>query len=160
MTSAKGKCLVIGLGNPFRSDDGVGLKVASELRKRELPAWIEVVEGGGDELGLIEHLGEADHVVLVDAVCAGGIPGAIHTFSVEGAGSLPVPRNLSLHTFGFHEAIGISRSLGAFATMSVVGMEPNSTAPGDRLSETVRLKIPEVVEAVLRACSVACGVGA
>ena len=156
MTSTRGRCLVIGLGKRFRSDDGVGLEVVSELRRRRLPDWIQVVDGGADEIGLIDYLGDAGHVVLVDATSTGRAPGVVRAFSVGGAGVLPAPRNLSLHAFGLQEAVGVARSLGASAAMTIVGIEPESTAPGGQLSETVRLRVPELVEAVLHACDAAC----
>ena len=38
--------LVIGLGNPLRGDDGVGVRVAHLLAKEPLPPNVEVVDGG------------------------------------------------------------------------------------------------------------------
>jgi hydrogenase maturation protease len=151
MRSDHKRCLVIGLGNRFRSDDGVGLEVVSELRERELPVWMEVVDGGMDELGLIEHLRTADSAVIVDAVSVGEAPGTIRTFLVDDACPIPAVRNLGLHGFGLPEAIGIAARLGTLPRMAVVGVQPESTAPGEGLSRSVESRVPDLVEAALQA---------
>ena len=160
MTSARGKYLVIGLGNRFRSDDGVGLAVIAELRERRLPSSVEVLEGFTDTLGLVEHFGRSDRIVIVDALSMREPPGTVRVFSVSDAAGVATTRNLTLHALGLAEVIALSARLGATPRVTIVGVQPESTAPGDRLSETVRLKIAELVEAVLRACSAACEVGA
>jgi hydrogenase maturation protease len=153
MASANGKCLVIGLGNRFRSDDGVGLEVVSELRKRELSAWIEVVDGGMDELGLIDHLRRADGAVIVDAVSVGKAPGTVHTVFVNDTSPIPAVRNLGLHGFGLAEAIGIAVKLDPLPSIAIVGVQPESTAPGEGMSETVASRVPDLVEAALQAAN-------
>lgn len=149
MTRRVGNCVVIGLGNPFRSDDGVGVVVAGELCRRELPPSVEVIDAGADEFGLIEHFRNAEQVILVDAVSMGAPPGTVRTFSSEKFRDLPASRNLALHTFGLADVVELCARMGIRPRVTIVGIEPQSTAPGDRVSELIRRKVPDLVEAVL-----------
>jgi hypothetical protein len=38
--------LIVGLGNPLRGDDGVGVRVIRLLTERRLPGNVEVVDAG------------------------------------------------------------------------------------------------------------------
>jgi len=133
--------------------------VIAELRKRPLPSSVEVLEGRTDTLGLVEHFGRSDRIVIVDAVSMREPPGTVRVFSVSDAAGTPTTRNLTLHALGLAEVVALSARLGVSPRVTIVGIQPESTGPGDRLSETVRLKIPKLAKAVLRACSAACGVG-
>ena len=48
-----GDVLVIGIGNDFRRDDGVGLAVAAELAKRRLPG-VRVMTAIGEPASILE----------------------------------------------------------------------------------------------------------
>lgn len=71
------RVLIVGIGNPLRSDDGVGLLVAQELL-RELPAHgdIQVIATQQLTPEIAEFASRAERVIFVDAAC-GGEPGSI-----------------------------------------------------------------------------------
>lgn len=72
------RALVLGVGNPILSDDGVGIHVARELGARGLPGvTVEELPAGG--LELLDLVLDHDVVVIVDAIqTSGGKPGQIH----------------------------------------------------------------------------------
>jgi len=47
------KCLAIGIGNPDRGDDAVGLIVAQRIKARR-PADVRVITHSGESAGLLE----------------------------------------------------------------------------------------------------------
>jgi hydrogenase maturation protease len=57
--------LVIGVGNEFRTDDGLGILAAREIRRRTYPG-VEVLEAGGEGTALLESWKGYDHVLIVD----------------------------------------------------------------------------------------------
>lgn len=61
------KVLVLGVGNPILSDDGVGIYVARELKKRELPG-VDVEELAASGLELLDAVRGYDKVVIIDAI--------------------------------------------------------------------------------------------
>lgn len=77
-----GDIVVIGVGNPFRRDDGVGPAVADRLRAQRLPG-VRLAVTDGDPATLIDLWDGARLAVVVDAVLAEPTtPGRVHRFSV------------------------------------------------------------------------------
>lgn len=72
------KVLVLGVGNPILSDDGVGIHVARELKKRRL-AGVDVEELAASGLELLDVVRGYDKVVIIDAIqTTKGKPGELH----------------------------------------------------------------------------------
>ena len=61
--------LVIGLGNSARGDDALGPVAIERLRPR-LPEHVRSLCHGGEAVSLMEAWGQADHVIVIDAVCS------------------------------------------------------------------------------------------
>ena len=64
------KTLIIGLGNPILTDDGVGVKVARLLEEKiDLAAHprLEIIEASAGGLRLMEVVLDYDRVILIDA---------------------------------------------------------------------------------------------
>ena len=72
------KVLVLGVGNPILSDDGVGIHVARELKKREMPG-VDVEELAASGLELLDVVRGYDKVVIIDAIqTTKGKPGGLY----------------------------------------------------------------------------------
>jgi hydrogenase maturation protease len=69
--------LVLGMGNPILSDDGLGLEVARRLKGFPVPAGVEITESEVGGLRLLELLRGYDKAILIDALKSGRTPGDI-----------------------------------------------------------------------------------
>jgi hydrogenase maturation protease len=140
---------VIGVGNPYRSDDRVGLDVARALRGR-LPAGVDVVEREGEPAGLIDAWDGATAVWLVDAVSSGDPPGTVHRFEV-GAEALPAKLfGTSTHALGLADAVEIARVLGRLPAHTVVyGISGGNFAAGEGLGAAVAAAVGPVAKAIV-----------
>jgi hydrogenase maturation protease len=127
---------VIGVGNPWRGDDAVGLVVAQRLRT-ELPETVDVLEREGEPTSLIDAWDGADAVWLVDAVSSGAPPGTVHR--LDARDELPAELfRASTHHLGLAEAVELARAVGRLPPRLVVyGIEGASFATGARLSPEV-----------------------
>jgi hydrogenase maturation protease len=77
------KTLVLGIGNPILSDDGVGIHVARRLKEMR-PAGIVVDELAASGLELLDMVRGYERLVIVDAIqTSGGKPGDIHELVEE-----------------------------------------------------------------------------
>jgi len=77
------KTLVLGIGNPILSDDGVGIHVARRLKEMR-PAGIAVEELAASGLELLDLVRGYERLVIVDAIqTSGGKPGDIHELVEE-----------------------------------------------------------------------------
>jgi hydrogenase maturation protease len=132
---------IIGIGNEYRSDDGVGLVVVRALAGRALPGML-VIEQGGDGTALLEVWQDAQAVILVDAMASGGQAGAVRRF-VAHAERIPTHfSSSSSHAFGVAEAIELARSLEQLPPSVIV-----YGIVGQRFTAGVGLSLP-----VERAC--------
>ncbi len=72
------RVLVLGVGNPILSDDGVGIHVARELKKSEIRG-VDVEELAASGLELLDVVRGYDKVVIIDAIqTTNGKPGELH----------------------------------------------------------------------------------
>jgi hydrogenase maturation protease len=124
--------LFVGIGNPMRGDDAAGLLVAARLRELS-PPGLRVAELEGEPVDLIEAFGEAEVVLVADAVSSGAEPGTLHRFD---AGAAPLPALLagpSTHALGLAEAVELARALGRLPErLTVLGIEGARFEPGSR----------------------------
>jgi len=128
---------VIGVGNTFRGDDGVGLIVARQVGELALPG-VTVLEQSGEGIALMEAWGDASRVIVVDAVSSGNEPGTIHRLEPAGQGLPDFFSGHSTHAFGLAEAIELARQLDRLpAQLIVYGIEGQSFEIGRGLSPEV-----------------------
>jgi hydrogenase maturation protease len=150
MTAQEHKTIFIGVGNPFRGDDGAGIAVVRLLR-RELPPGVQVLEETGDGAELLEAWQGADCVILVDAVQSGAPPATIHRLDAR-AESLPLWfSHSSTHQFGVAEAIELARMMGELpAQLIVYGIEGLDFSAGTALSPEVAEMVPAAANLILQ----------
>lgn len=143
------KIVVLGIGNLLLSDEGVGVHVANKMMEMNLPAGVEVVEGGTDGFGLMNVVTGAERVIVVDAVKAGGAPGSIYRFDIKDAPSYPDAYKTSVHQIGILEVVHLSELIGQTPETTIIGVEPKSLDMGMELSPEVQAKLPRIIELVL-----------
>ena len=145
------RCIVLGIGNPDRGDDGAGPAVARQLWELSLQD-VEVIEHGGEATALVAQMDGAASVFLIDACASGAPPGTIRRFDASAA---PAPAEIALglstHGFGPAAAVELARSLGQLPHRCIIyTIEGASFAPGAPLSPYVATGVAQVV---VRVCA-------
>lgn len=134
--------LVIGIGNRFRCDDGVGPAVSDRLAALGIPAR----EHSGEGAGLIDAWTGAGRVVVVDATqssagagtAPGTAPGTIVRLDAVGAAPPQGLFRYSSHLFGLAEAVEMARALGRLPDSLVIwGIEGADFGFGEALTPAV-----------------------
>lgn len=148
------KTLVLGLGNPILTDDGVGIHVVRALADRSSPhpsvVFAEASVGG---LRLLDLLQGFDRVILIDAIqTRDGQPGSIHRLR-------PGAVKASLHSGSTHDlslpgALALGRRLGmrlpADENVTILAMEAADVLTlGETCTPSVARSIPLAVDAAL-----------
>jgi hydrogenase maturation protease len=119
-SSACTRIAVVGVGNEFRRDDGVGWAVAARLRERALPPDTVVATCDGDPGRLMGLWEGAALAVVVDAAHAHpGTPGRVHRLELA-SGHLAPPSAGSTHGLGLGEAVELAGVLGLLPERLVV----------------------------------------
>jgi hydrogenase maturation protease len=149
--------LFIGIGNPYRRDDGAGLALAAKLRDLKLDG-LKVMEATDDVIRLVDLWSRHDVVIIADAVDAGEEPGTLYRRDPL---QCPLPRHwfaLSSHQLGPVEAIELGRSMNRLPPhMLFLGIQGKEFSQGEGLTPQVAQAIDiaaEVVRAELKACPV------
>ena len=141
--------VVIGIGNPHRGDDAVGIVVANRL-KEVVPDGVEVYENFGEAAGIVELLGKAGAAILIDAVSSGADAGKVFRFDAAKEKIRTDCLRYSTHAFGVAEAIELARVLGQLPPKVIVfGIEGKGFEIGEGLSCEVEASVKDVVERIL-----------
>lgn len=143
------RIVILGIGNILLSDEGIGVHVANELAKTELPPEVSVVEGGTDGFRLLNVITEADRLIIVDSLRTGAEPGTIYRFDVGDVRCCPSGFKTSVHQIGILEVIDLSGLIGKTPHTTVIGVEPKSLEMNMELSQEIREKIPKIIELVM-----------
>jgi hydrogenase maturation protease len=134
--------VVIGVGNEFRRDDGVGPAVARALAASGIRAEIS----DGDPVRLMEAWDGAEVVVIVDAVrCTPSVPGRWHRTTLPH--TIPAA---SSHGFGVPEAVELAEALDRRPEHLVIyAVEVADVGFGTSLSPAVEAAVVPLTAAVL-----------
>ncbi|MEO8555146.1 MAG: hydrogenase maturation protease [Actinomycetota bacterium] len=142
--------LVIGVGNPDRGDDAVGIEIARQVAEERPDVTVLEFDDPSEAIDAWEP---DDTIVITDAVSSGGPPGEIHVVNAV-LQKLPAGRWSAggTHALGLAAAVEIARALGRMPRrLVVVGVEARHFGHGALMSDVVTDAVPAAVEAVLAA---------
>lgn len=145
--------LILGIGNLLWADEGFGTRTVEALhRSHTFADNVRLMDGGTLGLYLIQHVQQADVLLVFDAVDYGLEPGTLHC--VVGA---DVPRfmgakKMSLHQTGFQEVLMTTELLGSMPRhLALVGVQPHTLEDfGGSLTPPVRSQVKPAIAAGLR----------
>ena len=139
--------VVIGIGNPYRHDDGIGPAVADAIDELHLPG-VRVAMSDGEPIGLLAAWEDTSLAIVVDAIrheppC----PGRIHRLTVSQLGS--DASGTSSHGFGVPYALRLGAALRRQpGHLVVIAVEGADFTDGAGLSGPARAAVPAAVAAV------------
>jgi hydrogenase maturation protease len=115
-------------------DDGIGLRVAGELRDRLTAENTEVMIGETDVAWCIDRIRTDDFLVLLDAMCMGEAPGSVRL--------LPMDKAVSgrLKPYAMHELNIMDAIAAEYPEIKgvLIGIEPAEVGIGLELSECLQ----------------------
>ena len=148
--------LVVGLGNPILGDDGVGWRVAQEVRTRlagpsSAQVNVECLSVGG--LGLMEQMVGYERAIIVDAINTGeGSEGDLSSFPLAALPDHSLGHTTSAHDTSLQNALNVAQEMDFNVPQDVwvVGIEARRTDEfTEQLSSQVEAAVPHAVELVL-----------
>jgi|SRR6478752_3376870 hydrogenase maturation protease len=139
--------VVIGIGNSFRRDDGVGLAVAEEVAKRGVRD-VRVVTATGEPGAILEAWSGARLAVVVDAATGeGSCPGWIRRWTPGETADLGV---VSSHAIGLPQAYALGQAVEQIpGRLVVLCVDVVDTDYGVGLTPAVAAAVPAAVEAII-----------
>lgn len=145
------RIIVLGVGNILLTDEGVGVKVVDELKRRySFPENVELVDGGTQGLWLMSTIHGSDRLIVVDAVLGDGEPGSIYRLE---RGDLPrgLRMKQSAHDSDLIEALNLCSLVDADPkSVVVIGVQPQEIVElNTELSPVIAARVDELIERVL-----------
>ncbi|MDH6574672.1 hydrogenase maturation protease [Kitasatospora sp. MAP5-34] len=148
------RIVVIGVGNEYRHDDGVGWAVVARLAEqaedRALPDGTTLRVCDGDPARLIGLWEAADLAIVVDAAHAHpGHPGRVHRLELDGERLTQTGGATSSHGLGLGDAVELARELNRLPRRLVVyAVEGANGGLGMGLSATVAAVVEPLTERI------------
>jgi len=153
--SRSASTLVLGLGNPILTDDGVGVRVAEAVRAALPPdADVEVCEVSVGGLRLMERMLGYERVILVDALQPGdGEPGTLRRLTLADLAEMSATQHSTCaHDASLITALETARRMGMPVPGEIIiyGVAVQDVLNfGEQPTPAVAAAIPAVVAAVL-----------
>jgi hydrogenase maturation protease len=145
------KTLVLGLGNPILSDDGVGIKVAREVANQLNNPQVTVAETSAAGLSLLDSIVGYDKVIIIDAIqTEKGRAGQIYRMGTE---DFSLTKHFSSpHQINLATALELGKMLNLAMPqeITIFAVEAKDiTNFSEKCTPKVEQAIPEVVKMVL-----------
>jgi len=140
--------MVLGIGNLLCRDDGIGVRIAGQMRGLGKYSAIRVVDGGTtpDLFALLDD--DVHKLIIVDALRGGGRPGDIYRLDLREENIADGPA-ASLHGMGVLDSLKLMSQLGQQPPkVTVIGIEPADTSHGLQLSPIIEAMVPAIIRAV------------
>jgi hydrogenase maturation protease len=146
------KTLVLGIGNPILSDDGVGIKVAHEVGGKLNDPQVTVAETSAAGLSLLDSIVGYDRVIIIDAIqTEKGEAGQIYRIGIE---DFSLTKHFSSpHQINLATALELGKMLNLAMPqeITVFAVEAKDiTSFSEKCTPEVEQAIPEVVKMVLQ----------
>ena len=146
------KTLILGLGNPILTDDGIGIHVVRALGTGSLPPSVNCAEASVGGLRLLSLIAGYERVILVDAIqVPQGRPGDIYRLHPN---ELRTSRHVgSAHDLSLPGALNLGRSLGMDLPededIIILAIQAEDVLTlGEETTPAVRAAIPQALDAI------------
>jgi hydrogenase maturation protease len=145
------KTLVLGVGNPILSDDGIGIKIAQRLKEKR--PELEVIETSEAAISLLDLVAVTgcERLIIIDSIRTGqGELGELYRFEVE---DLKPAKDFSTsHGVDIATVVELGRRLGHSLPkcISLYAVEvQDNTSFGEECTEEVQARIPFIVRQII-----------
>jgi len=120
------RVLILGIGNLLWADEGFGVRTVEELhRLYEFPENVVVLDGGTQGIYLVQHVRDADILIVFDAVDYQLTPGTMKLVEGEEVPKFLGVKKISLHQTGFQEVLAMAEMMGdGPSELLLIGVQP------------------------------------
>jgi len=144
--------LVLGIGNLLWADEGFGVRAVEEFhRLYEAPENMRVMDGGTQGVYLVQHIRDADILIVFDAVDYGLAPGTLKRVEGDEVPKFLGAKKISLHQTGFQEVLAMAEMLGDYPEhLLLIGVQPVELEDyGGSLRPAVKAQIGPAIDLAL-----------
>jgi hydrogenase maturation protease len=142
--------IIIGLGNPLMSDEGIGVLLVQKLAAKFSDCQnVEFYDGGTGGMSLLYKIENRDKVVLIDCAKMGEQPGTIRRFTPAEVQSIKTLGHFSLHEVDILKVLELAAQFDAAPEEVVIfGIEPASLDLSPDISNILAAQIDTYLETI------------
>jgi hydrogenase maturation protease len=141
--------LVMGVGNYLMGDEGIGVHVIQEMARRELPEYVDILDGGTGGFLLLNCFEAYSTVIFIDATMDGKETGTISLIRPKFAADFPSA--LSVHDVGLKDMIEAVYLMDKVPDIHLFTVSINEIIPMTlELNPKVKESIPKIIDNILR----------
>jgi hydrogenase maturation protease len=148
ISTGREDAVVIGVGEPFRGDDGAGPRVVRALQGRVGPS-VRLVERASEPTALLDLWDGVRLAIVVDAGRSGAAPGTVARLEGVELATAPAERTSSSHGLSLRDAVELGQALGRLPQRLVVYViEAGDVGRGEGLTPAVAKGVEEAAHRV------------
>jgi hydrogenase maturation protease len=145
------RIVVLGIGNPLKKDEGVGVRIVEEIMSRfEFPGHVDVVDAGTMGMSMLPLFAEYDVMIVTDAVDGTGLRAGTVVIMTP---SELAPNQVmhSLHDMRFPDVLAAADLVGYETEARIVGVQIEEISADAEIGLTpaVEAALPTAIDAVL-----------
>ena len=146
------RTLVIGLGNPILTDDGIGFYVIDVLQQKHNDVSFSFEKACLAGMELLDLMLDTDRLVIVDAIKLGGRVGRVYWLKEE---EIEKSLHTATHDLGFGTVIELGRALISTRMpkeIDILAIEVKDTQTfSEEFSPELRQEIPRIISTIAEA---------
>jgi hydrogenase maturation protease len=125
-SSSEPSIVVLGIGNVLWADEGFGVRCIEALQQRyEFAPHVQLIDGGTQGLYLIQHVQQAQCLLIFDAIDYGLAPGTLKVVEDDEVPRFMGAKKMSLHQTGFQEVLVLAQLTQKYPTrVMLIGCQP------------------------------------
>ncbi len=139
---------VMGIGNVLWADEGFGVRCIEALQQRyEFAPHVSLIDGGTQGLYLIQHVQDASHLLIFDAIDYGLEPGTLKLIENDDVPRFMGAKKMSLHQTGFQEVLSLAMLTEKYPkAVLLIGCQPEQLEDyGGSLRPRVKLALEDAL---------------
>lgn len=149
------KTLILGIGNLLWADEGFGIRCVETMDAMYSfndKDNVELMDGGTLGLYLVQHVQDADNLIVFDAIDYGLKPGEIKVIEDDDVPKYMGSKKISLHQTGFQEVLATACLMDDYPERIIlIGVQPEYIEDfGGSLRDSVNAQIFPCIEIAVK----------
>ena len=134
---------IIGIGNPLRRDDGIGIYLLNKLIKSNFSKKekISFIDGGTGGFTLIHRLADFKKILIIDAIDFNNKPGETIFIKYKENHNYKLKNKISTHENDIFKIIELSKFLNHPTEIFLFGIQPKDLSYGTNFSDIIDKKL-------------------
>jgi hydrogenase maturation protease len=144
--------VVLGLGNPLMSDEGIGgFLIEKFLTRADDHPSVEFIDAGTGGMSLLHLIAGRKKAIIIDCAYMQTPSGTIRKFTPDQVKSVKKLAYQSLHEADILKIVDITKQLDACPPKIVIfGIEPETIAFKQKLSDTIYTKVDDYITTITK----------